>query len=67
MITGKYDKKAGKISFTLDVEEAGKKSKSGKNFVIASTGGNVVIQVDGLGALSVGINAFSKEDLLGEK
>lgn len=63
----KLNEKARTLTITIPLKKAGKKSGSGKNFLLASTGGSREVEVNGFPAnaeVKVGLNVFSDEDVI---
>jgi len=54
-----YNAKDRTLTVTLPCDPKGKASESGKSLIHASTHGNVKVQVEGLGTVSVGVNVYS--------
>ena len=52
------DKKAGTITVTLPLAAPGTISKSGKSTIVATTGGNKTVAIDGK-AVTIGLNAYT--------
>lgn len=49
-----------KMTIEIDLDEPGEPSASGKNLVIASTHGNIVISTNS-GPITVGLNVYRKK------
>lgn len=57
----KAEIKGKKLLIELDIKES--ESKSGKSTVVATTGGNILTDVDYNGKkLTIGVNAYVKKD-----